>query len=242
MARVCDSSRCWNVSFEVPRFCFHRQSRCQARSQPLSRWTPPLQSLAFEPSGFFYFVLHCPDDYPHSPPRVRLMTTGGGTVRFNPNLYANGKVCLRYRTRYMKILKIHSRKKAHLAAHRTQHPVDLVSNNKMLSPGNTFSCHMCGTRAQAGFEPYSTVYTTPPGPSFNARLLRNEYDSNDKRPSLGKKDRGLPNGASYRAELSSCYFSPTLSFNDRPRGCGIRGRIRQLHHLFLASLYFCFVA
>ena len=22
------------------------------------------------------------------------MTTGGGTVRFNPNLYANGKVCL----------------------------------------------------------------------------------------------------------------------------------------------------
>ncbi|CAM9146449.1 unnamed protein product [Hapterophycus canaliculatus] len=44
--------------------------------------------------GFYYFVLHCPDDYPHSPPRVRLMTTGGGTVRFNPNLYANGKVCL----------------------------------------------------------------------------------------------------------------------------------------------------
>ena len=43
----------------------------------------------------FYFVLHCPDDYPHNPPKVRLMTTGGGTVRFNPNLYANGKVCLR---------------------------------------------------------------------------------------------------------------------------------------------------
>ena len=45
--------------------------------------------------GFFYFVLHCPDDYPHSPPKVRLLTTGGGAVRFNPNLYANGKVCLR---------------------------------------------------------------------------------------------------------------------------------------------------
>eukprot|EP00731_Ephydatia_muelleri_P032698 Em0024g242a len=28
------------------------------------------------------------------PPRVRLLTTGGGTVRFNPNLYPNGKVCL----------------------------------------------------------------------------------------------------------------------------------------------------
>ncbi|CAM9477772.1 unnamed protein product [Discosporangium mesarthrocarpum] len=44
--------------------------------------------------GFFYFVMRCPDDYPHSPPKVRLMTTGGGTVRFNPNLYKNGKVCL----------------------------------------------------------------------------------------------------------------------------------------------------
>ena len=25
---------------------------------------------------------------------MKLLTTGGGTVRFNPNLYANGKVCL----------------------------------------------------------------------------------------------------------------------------------------------------
>lgn len=44
--------------------------------------------------GFFYFILRCPPDYPFSPPRVRLMTTGRGTVRFNPNLYQNGKVCL----------------------------------------------------------------------------------------------------------------------------------------------------
>jgi len=44
--------------------------------------------------GFFWFVLNCPDDYPNSPPKVKLMTTGGGAVRFNPNLYANGKVCL----------------------------------------------------------------------------------------------------------------------------------------------------
>ena len=35
-----------------------------------------------------------PDDYPLSPPRVKLLTTGGGTVRLNPNLYKNGKVCL----------------------------------------------------------------------------------------------------------------------------------------------------
>ena len=44
--------------------------------------------------GLFYFVLWFPPDYPNHPPCVRIMTTGGGTVRFNPNLYKNGKVCL----------------------------------------------------------------------------------------------------------------------------------------------------
>ena len=33
-------------------------------------------------------------DYPTSPPKVNLITTGRDTVRFNPNLYANGYVCL----------------------------------------------------------------------------------------------------------------------------------------------------
>ena len=44
--------------------------------------------------GFFYFILDFPNQYPHVPPRVSLQTTGGGTVRFNPNLYSCGKVCL----------------------------------------------------------------------------------------------------------------------------------------------------
>jgi ubiquitin-protein ligase len=44
--------------------------------------------------GFFYFTITCPENYPNDPPRAKLMTTGGGLVRFNPNLYANGKVCL----------------------------------------------------------------------------------------------------------------------------------------------------
>lgn len=44
--------------------------------------------------GFFYFLLKCPADYPIQPPLVRLMTTDYGNVRFNPNLYRNGKVCL----------------------------------------------------------------------------------------------------------------------------------------------------
>ncbi|CAF4387420.1 unnamed protein product [Rotaria sp. Silwood2] len=41
--------------------------------------------------GFFYFIIRCPPDYPIRAPRCRLMTTGNGTVRFNPNLYRNGK-------------------------------------------------------------------------------------------------------------------------------------------------------
>lgn len=44
--------------------------------------------------GFFYFVLKLPSDYPINPPTVKLMTTGNGAVRFNPNLYNCGKVCL----------------------------------------------------------------------------------------------------------------------------------------------------
>lgn len=44
--------------------------------------------------GFFYFYIKLPHDYPFSPPVVKLMTTGQNTVRFNPNLYKNGKVCL----------------------------------------------------------------------------------------------------------------------------------------------------
>ncbi|XP_034246972.1 uncharacterized protein LOC117648556 isoform X2 [Thrips palmi] len=45
-------------------------------------------------SGCFLFDIFLPANYPKSPPKVTLRTTGRGTVRFNPNLYANGKVCL----------------------------------------------------------------------------------------------------------------------------------------------------
>ena len=44
--------------------------------------------------GFFLFKFNFPNDYPNTPPKVKLLTTGGGRVRFNPNLYSNGKVCL----------------------------------------------------------------------------------------------------------------------------------------------------
>jgi ubiquitin-conjugating enzyme E2 Z len=44
--------------------------------------------------GFFYFILVYPNDYPVNPFKAKFMTTGGGKVRFNPNLYNCGKLCL----------------------------------------------------------------------------------------------------------------------------------------------------
>ena len=44
--------------------------------------------------GCFEFDMYLPYNYPQSPPHVEIITTGGGTFRFNPNLYDNGKVCL----------------------------------------------------------------------------------------------------------------------------------------------------
>lgn len=44
--------------------------------------------------GCFIFDIYFPPMYPQTPPHVNLQTTGGGKVRFNPNLYACGKVCL----------------------------------------------------------------------------------------------------------------------------------------------------
>jgi len=45
-------------------------------------------------NGIFEFHATFPKNYPNSEPKVLLNNTGGGTVRFNPNLYHCGKVCL----------------------------------------------------------------------------------------------------------------------------------------------------
>lgn len=45
-------------------------------------------------NGLFMFDILLPPDYPFSPPKCQSMTTGNNTFRFNPNLYADGKVCL----------------------------------------------------------------------------------------------------------------------------------------------------
>ena len=44
--------------------------------------------------GCFEFDIFCDDSYPNKSPKVNLTTTGSGAVRFNPNLYNCGKVCL----------------------------------------------------------------------------------------------------------------------------------------------------
>lgn len=43
--------------------------------------------------GYFFFNIVYPSDYPEKPPTVTFMTINN-KVRFNPNLYENGKVCL----------------------------------------------------------------------------------------------------------------------------------------------------
>jgi ubiquitin-conjugating enzyme E2 Z len=43
--------------------------------------------------GFYFFEFTYPIDYPHSPPKVNYYTNGN-KIRFNPNLYTCGKVCI----------------------------------------------------------------------------------------------------------------------------------------------------
>ncbi|KAH8910679.1 UBC-like protein [Coniochaeta sp. PMI_546] len=44
--------------------------------------------------GFFEFAFKFNKDYPRKSPTVTAVTTNGGRTRFNPNIYANGRVCL----------------------------------------------------------------------------------------------------------------------------------------------------
>lgn len=45
-------------------------------------------------NGLFLFDAYFPESYPNMAPKINLNTTGKGSVRFNPNLYNCGKVCL----------------------------------------------------------------------------------------------------------------------------------------------------
>ncbi|KAI9778156.1 MAG: hypothetical protein M1839_008365 [Geoglossum umbratile] len=52
---------------------------------------PPESPYEF---GFFEFALKFGREYPGKAPSVTATTTNGGRCRFNPNIYAQGKVCL----------------------------------------------------------------------------------------------------------------------------------------------------
>ena len=43
--------------------------------------------------GFYFFDIKFPENYPNKPPKVTMKTVDG-KIRFNPNLYECGKVCL----------------------------------------------------------------------------------------------------------------------------------------------------
>jgi ubiquitin-conjugating enzyme E2 Z len=43
--------------------------------------------------GYYLFQFEFPYDYPHSPPKV-FFCTNGQNIRFHPNYYKNGKVCV----------------------------------------------------------------------------------------------------------------------------------------------------
>ena len=47
----------------------------------------------FYENGYYLFKINFTSQYPHEPPNVKYMTNGGN-VRFNPNLYTDGKVCI----------------------------------------------------------------------------------------------------------------------------------------------------
>jgi baculoviral IAP repeat-containing protein 6 len=44
--------------------------------------------------GAFIFDIYIPEEYPNKPPTVSIVSTKGKKIRFNPNLYADGLVCL----------------------------------------------------------------------------------------------------------------------------------------------------
>tara|TARA_Y100000389_G_C17422638_1_gene497636 strand:- start:636 stop:1331 length:696 start_codon:yes stop_codon:yes gene_type:complete len=47
-------------------------------------------------NGFYFIEMEFPDNYPHAPPKCTFMNqfTTKPYIRFNPNLYADGKICL----------------------------------------------------------------------------------------------------------------------------------------------------
>jgi ubiquitin-protein ligase len=93
----CRQSRAWlrelnfiedNLPDEVSLFPSDEQPNCLVASMHMVNPDCPYYG------GVFLFHLFVPAEYPSVAPKVQLVTTGDGLVRFNPNLYKCGKVCL----------------------------------------------------------------------------------------------------------------------------------------------------
>eukprot|EP00198_Chlamydomonas_reinhardtii_P001715 XP_001691051.1 ubiquitin conjugating enzyme family protein [Chlamydomonas reinhardtii] len=65
----------------------------EARTDKMRAVITGPQGTPYE-GGLFVFDIFCPAGYPSDPPVMMVYNTGGGKARYNPNLYADGKVCL----------------------------------------------------------------------------------------------------------------------------------------------------
>jgi ubiquitin-protein ligase len=70
---------------------FHRTDESNTRWHRFMITGP--ESTPYE-SGCFLFSLQLFNTYPNTPPRVLFLTTNSNTIKFNPNLYEDGTVCL----------------------------------------------------------------------------------------------------------------------------------------------------
>lgn len=62
----------------------------EERPDALKALIMPPEGTPYE-NGCFEFDIYLPLAYPDCPPKVNIVTTSSNTVRFNPNLYSNGK-------------------------------------------------------------------------------------------------------------------------------------------------------
>ena len=92
----------YRLSSHIVKLCIYliifRSARIKGTDDGMKRLLHDLQVLITGPcdtpyaNGCFEFDVYFPQDYPNSPPLINLETTGNHTVRFNPNLYNDGKV------------------------------------------------------------------------------------------------------------------------------------------------------
>ena len=76
-------------SYETSIFCrYSEEDMTKLRFMIIGPKDTPYQD------GCYIFDMYLPTRFPNVCPKVKFLTTGKGTVRFNPNLYNSGKVCL----------------------------------------------------------------------------------------------------------------------------------------------------